>query len=155
MKILFHSALQVFLLRPKVPNLRCLETLPRLDLLNVCLWLGLLMAKHFLLVTLITKSVSGRFPSPLPVKRIRTIIGHCAMRYFDDILKLISSFVCWWPNKPIKSVDNFVLLFLSDENLISQCAPGIFNLEQKLRSWNYFFPLLWYQTILKRPKSIC
>lgn len=79
----------------KSSNQRSLETLPRLDHPNVCLWLGQLMAKLFLLVTLTTKSVSGRFPSPLPAKQIRTIIGHCAMRYFDDMIKVISSFLCW------------------------------------------------------------
>merc|ERR1712223_1980233 len=79
----------------KSSNQRSLETLPRLDHPNVCLWLGQLMAKLFLLVTLTTKSVSGRFPSPLPAKQIRTIIGHCAMRYFDDMLKVISSLLCW------------------------------------------------------------
>ena len=79
----------------KSSNQRSLETLPRLDHPNVCLWLGQLMAKLFSLVTLTTKSVSGRFPSPLPAKQIRTIIGHCAMRYFDDMLKVISSFLCW------------------------------------------------------------
>merc|ERR1712014_290993 len=77
-------------LKPEVPGNSSKAGPP-----NVCLWLGQLMAKLFSLVTLTTKSVSGRFPSPLPAKQIRTIIGHCAMRYFDDMIKVISSFLCW------------------------------------------------------------
>jgi len=65
----------------KSSNPRSRVTLPRLDLPNVCLWLGPLMARLFSLVTPTTKSVSGRFLSPLPAKQIQTIIGHCAMRY--------------------------------------------------------------------------
>merc|ERR1712051_521668 len=55
---------------PKYP-----EILPRLDLPNVCLWLGLLMVKLCLLVTLITKSVSGRCLSPPLVKKKRIFLA--------------------------------------------------------------------------------
>merc|ERR1711971_727222 len=55
---------------PKYP-----ETLLRLDLPNVCLWLGLLMVKLCLLVTLITKSVSGRCLSPPLVKKKKDLFG--------------------------------------------------------------------------------
>ena len=53
-------------------NPKSQETLPRLDLPNACLWLGLLMVKLCLLVTLITKFVSGRCLSPPLVKKIPT-----------------------------------------------------------------------------------
>merc|ERR1712008_649629 len=60
-------------------NLRFQETLPRLDLPNARLWLGLLMVKLCLLVTLITKFVSGRCLSPPLVKK-NGIVWH--LHYF-------------------------------------------------------------------------
>merc|ERR1711993_207647 len=41
-------------------DLRCPEIHPALDLHNVCLWLGLLMVKPYLLVILITKFEYGK-----------------------------------------------------------------------------------------------
>merc|ERR1712203_1148207 len=55
---------------PKFP-----ETPLRLDLPNVCLWLGLLMVKLCLLVTLITKFASGRCLSPPLVKKKKDLFG--------------------------------------------------------------------------------
>merc|ERR1712203_919598 len=55
---------------PKFP-----ETPLRLDLPNACLWLGLLMVKLCLLVTLITKFASGRCLSPPLVKKKKDLFG--------------------------------------------------------------------------------
>jgi guanine nucleotide-binding protein subunit beta-2-like 1 protein len=70
---------------PKYP-----ETLPRLDLPNACLWLGLLMVKLCLLVTLITKSVSGRCLSPPLVKKKMGSFWHFCI-IFDGVPEVATS----------------------------------------------------------------
>merc|ERR1712062_24285 len=56
---------------------RLLEDLPALlDLLSACQWLGLLMVRRYLQVTLITLFASGKSPSLLPAK-IPTVVLLC------------------------------------------------------------------------------
>merc|ERR1712203_507405 len=73
----------------KSSNPKSQETLLRLDLPNACLWLGLLMVKLCLLVTLITKFAPGRCLSPPLVKKKKGSFWHFCI-IFDGVPEVAS-----------------------------------------------------------------